>query len=79
MVKSHIDQTHENNVKCDICGGTYKNPYELKRHKVFVHNDTKDVWICEECPSSGKTKSIFTSESAFESHIKSEKHIKNSQ
>ena len=79
MVKSHIDQTHENNVKCDSCDGTYRNPYELKRHKVFVHDDTKDVWICDICPCSGKTKSIFTSESSFESHIKSQKHIKNTQ
>ena len=28
------------------------------------------------CTCSGKTKSIFTSDSSFESHIRSEKHIK---
>ena len=46
-------------------------------HKVFVHNETKNLWICDKCPCGGKPKSIFQSQSDFEIHTQSEKHIKN--
>ena len=50
----------------------------LKATVHFVHNDTKNLWICDICPSGpGKPKTIFSSKIAFEKHILNEKHAKN--
>lgn len=77
QLKCHISATHANHCTCEICGKILTNIAQFRRHKFFVHNDTKDFWVCEKCPDHGRTKSIFSSESGFQIHLKSDKHIKN--
>ena len=67
-LKNHIFSCHSQ-VKCEICGKDIANPYDLRKHKVFVHKETKGVWLCERCP-----KSMFLSKSTYEKHLK-EKHL----
>ena len=66
-LQNHINSCHSQ-VKCEICGKDIANPYDLRKHKVFVHKETKGVWLCERCP-----KSMFLSKATFEKHMK-EKH-----
>lgn len=66
-VVNHNNQSHSQ-VNCEICGKQIANPNALKRHKVFVHNDTKGAWLCEKCP-----KKVFFVQTAFEKHM-NEKH-----
>ena len=66
-LNSHIWATHSQ-VNCEICWKQISNPYELKRHKVFVHKMTEGAWFCEKCP-----KNVFFSKSTFHKHMK-EKH-----
>ena len=78
----HVTKTHTQKrlekVKCDICNKTLCNLRQLQNHKVFVHNNTENVWICDICPmGAGKPKSIFSSQIAFENHVETEKHMKN--
>ena len=66
-LNNHIYYSHSQ-VTCDTCGKEIANPYDLKKHKVFVHKETKGVWLCEICP-----KSAFFSKATFNKHVK-EKH-----
>ena len=65
LLRCHIKKTHIEHVNCEICNKKISNPFELKRHKVFVHKETKGAWLCVECP-----KSAFFSKSSFERHMK---------
>ena len=65
VLDGHVKQTHTQNVKCEICDKKVSNPIALRRHKVFVHKETKGAWLCVECP-----KSAFFSKSTFEKHMK---------
>ena len=65
-LKNHVRKTHTEHVYCDICDKKISNPLELRRHKVFVHKETKGAWLCVECP-----KSAFFSKSTFDKHMKS--------
>ena len=67
QLKNHINQSHSP-AFCQICSKEIANAYELKRHKVFVHKDTKGVWLCDSCP-----KKIFFSQTMFEKHMR-DKH-----
>ena len=40
-LKNHVRKTHTEHVNCDICDKKISNPLELRRHKVFVHKETK--------------------------------------
>ena len=64
-LKDHVGQAHKQNVICDICAKMMLNPIELKRHRVFVHKETKGAWLCEKCP-----KSVFFSQVTFDRHVK---------
>ena len=66
VLDGHVKQTHTQNVKCEICDKKVSNPIALRRHKVFVHKETKGAWLCVECP-----KSAFFSKSTFDKHMKS--------
>jgi hypothetical protein len=65
LLRCHIKKTHTEHVNCEICNKKISNPFELKRHKVFVHKETKGAWLCVKCP-----KSAFFSKSTFEKHMK---------
>jgi KRAB domain-containing zinc finger protein len=65
-LKNHVRKTHTEHVNCEICDKKISNPLELRRHKVFVHKETKGAWLCVECP-----KSAFFSKSTFDKHMKS--------
>ena len=66
-LKGHIWQSH-NQVTCELCNKALSNPTELRKHKVFVHNDTKGAWLCEKCP-----KTVFFLKTMFDKHMK-DKH-----
>ena len=68
VLDSHMKQVHTQNVKCEICDKKISNPIELRRHRVFVHKETKGAWLCAECH-----KSAFFSKSTFEKHMKTPK------
>ena len=68
-LQNHISQCHSSHVVCEICQKQISNPYELKRHKVFVHKVTKGVWFCDKCP-----KNAFFSKTTFDKHVK-DKHL----
>ena len=63
-LQNHINACHSQ-VRCEICGKDIANPYDLKKHKVFVHKETEGVWLCPRCP-----KSMFLTKSMFERHVK---------
>ena len=69
-LRYHILQTHGTPVRCEICAKIISNQSQLMRHKVFAHNQTEGVWLCEKCP-----KSAFFHKSTYENHVK-EKHQK---
>ena len=62
---SHIFQTHSSQVNCEICDKKISNPQQLKRHKVFSHNETEGAIFCAHCP-----KSVFFLESTYNIHMK---------
>ena len=61
--RNHVRQSHTQ-VNCEICFKQINNQFELKKHKVLVHNDTKNAWICEICP-----KRVFFTQTMFQKHI----------
>ena len=63
-LRGHMDQCHSQ-VTCEICQKTASNPIELKKHKVFVHNDLNGAWLCEKCP-----KRVFFVKLNYENHMK---------
>ena len=65
LLRCHIKKTHTEHVNCEICNKKISNPFELKRHRVFVHKETKGAWLCVKCP-----KSAFFTKSSFERHMK---------
>merc|ERR1740122_637640 len=67
-LQNHISQCHSSHVVCEICQKQISNPYELKRHKVFVHKVTEGAWFCDKCP-----KNAFFSKATFLKHMK-DKH-----
>ena len=60
----HIFQTHSSQVNCDVCDKKISNPAQLKRHKVFAHNETDGAVFCVHCP-----KSVFFSEQSYRVHM----------
>ena len=64
---NHNWQSHSQ-VNCEVCNKQLANPNQLKKHKVFVHNETNGVLFCEKCP-----KDAFFSQRTFEKHM-SNKH-----
>ena len=66
-LRKHNWQSHSQ-MTCEICGKQAANPNLMRKHKVFVHNETKGVLFCEKCP-----KSVFFTQSQFEKHMK-DKH-----
>ena len=50
---------------CDVCGKQAANPNLMKRHKIFMHNDTMGALFCEKCP-----KSVFFTQEKLEKHMK---------
>ena len=62
---SHIFQTHSSQVNCEICDKKISNPLQLKRHKVFSHNETEGAIFCAHCP-----KSVFFLESTYNIHMR---------
>ena len=66
-LESHNWQSHSQ-VTCDVCGKEVANKVRLRKHKVFVHNETNGVLFCEKCP-----KDAFFSQRTFEKHM-SNKH-----
>ena len=65
---SHNWQVHSKKT-CDICNKEISNTTQLKRHKVFVHNETKGVWLCEKCP-----KKVFFTKNCYGEHL-AKKHM----
>ena len=65
-LQNHVYYSHSH-VTCDICNKEIAKP-DFKRHRVFVHKETRGVWLCERCP-----KSVFFSKATFAKHIR-EKH-----
>ena len=61
---NHIVQSH-NQVTCELCHKKVATKTDLRKHKVFVHNDTKGAWLCDRCP-----KTVFFMKSMFEKHMK---------
>lgn len=61
---SHIFQTHSSQVNCGICDKKIANPQQLKRHKVFAHNETEGAIFCVHCP-----KSVFFNENTYKNHM----------
>ena len=59
---AHVKQVHER-VACDICSKMIPNEYDLKRHKVLVHQVMDGAWICKACP-----KKVFFSLDTFLKH-----------
>ena len=55
---------------CEICGKQAANPFLMRKHKVFVHNETEGVLFCEKCP-----KAMFFAQYKFEKHM-NDKHRK---
>ena len=66
-LKTHIWQCHTP-VTCKICEKTVATSVDLKKHMVFVHNDTQGAWLCERCP-----KKVFFVKTNYEKHV-NEKH-----
>jgi hypothetical protein len=66
-LKGHTDQCHSQ-VTCEICNKEISNPFELKKHRVFVHKETEGAWICRNCP-----RKVFFTQFAYDKH-KNEKH-----
>jgi len=54
--------------KCNLCGKNISSEWELKKHKVLVHKQTKGAYLCDMCPK----KCFFTKETYLK-HM-SDKH-----
>ena len=66
-LRKHNWQSHTQ-MTCEICGKQAANPNLMRKHKIFVHNETKGVLFCENCP-----KSVFFTQSKYEKHME-DKH-----
>ena len=69
QVKRHVKLIHTDTfcVNCEICGKKLNTSSEHWMHKVFVHNETKDAWICEICPK--RNRKAFKTPNMLEKHM----------
>ena len=74
IFRRHISNTHDQSgsrvpITCDICEKKLCDSVALKRHKVFVHKEKIQHWICEKCAKKKKFQAIFFSEASFYRHM----------
>ncbi|XP_072941366.1 uncharacterized protein [Epargyreus clarus] len=70
---SHMIEVHSTaRIPCKLCDHTYKNPRNLHRHMLYVHQNVKCGWRCKKIEEvkCELCSSVLRSKSAYKTHLR---------